>query len=317
MPALPCPGLHHVTAICGDAQANANFYAGTLGLRLVKRTVNFDDPGSYHLYYGDGAGRPGSLLTFFAWPGARRGRPGTGQVAAVTLAVSAVSLDFWGERLTARGVAVHSLPERFGERVLAFTDPDGMPLELAGSAAADAAFGPTPGSEIPVEHGLRGVRAVTLSEREAVGTTALLTDHFGYGPADTAGDRTRLVPADATVGVSAVDLLVQPDAPVGHVAVGSVHHVAFRARDDAEQAAWRAELAAADLGVSPVMDRTYFHSIYFREPGGVLFEVATDGPGFAVDEPLAELGRTLRLPPGLENHRATIESALTPLTLPK
>ena len=318
MPALPCPGLHHVTAICGDAQANASFYAGVLGLRLVKRTVNFDDPGSYHLYYGDHTGRPGSLLTFFAWPGARRGRPGAGQVAAVTLAVPAGSLDFWGARLAAGGVAVHPAAPRFGEPVLAFTDPDGMAVELAGVAAVDLAFEPTPGGGVPVEHAVRGIRAVTLSERNAAPTAALLTGRFGYGPAGRgeADGRVRFVPAGGAAGGSAVDLLVQPDAPAGHVAVGSVHHVAFRARDDAEQAAWRAELAGAGLGVSPVMDRTYFRSIYFREPGGVLFEVATDRPGFTADEPLAGLGRALRLPPGLEPHRAEIEGALPPLTLP-
>lgn len=320
MPALPCPGLHHVTAICSDAQANVAFYAGVLGLRLVKRTVNFDDPGSYHLYYGDHSGRPGSLLTFFAWPGgARRGRPGAGQVAAVTLAVPAASLDFWGERLAARGVATRPEAARFDEPALAFEDPDGMPLELAGVAAVDLGHEPTPGAGgVPVAHAVRGVRAVLLSERAAAPTAALLTGRFGYEPAGESHGRTRFVPA-ATGGSSrtgAVDLLVQADAPAGHVAVGSVHHVAFRARDDAEQAAWRAELAAAGLGVSPVMDRTYFRSIYFREPGGVLLEIATDRPGFTVDEPLAKLGRALRLPAELESRRAVLERALPPLTVP-
>ena len=316
MPALPCPGLHHVTAICGDAQANADFYVGTLGLRLVKRTVNFDDPGSYHLYYGDHSGRPGSLLTFFAWPGARRGRPGAGQVAAVTLAVPADSLGFWGERLTARGVAVHPTAARFGEPILAFTDPDGMPVELAGVAAVDPGFAPAKAAGVPVEHGIRGVRAVTLSERDTGPTTALLTARLGYRSAGEDNGRTRLQPADETAVTSAVDLLVAPDAAVGNVAVGSVHHVAFRARDDAEQSLWQRELGDLGLGVSPVMDRTYFHSIYFREPGGVLFEIATDGPGFTDDEPLADLGHALKLPPGLETHRGAVERALPPLTLP-
>lgn len=317
MPALPCPGLHHVTAICGDAQVNANFYVGTLGLRLVKRTVNFDDPGSYHLYYGDHSGQPGSLLTFFAWPGARRGRPGAGQVAAVTLAVPAASLGFWGERLAAHGVTVH--PEaapRFGEPILAFTDPDGMPLELAGVAAVDPGYEPAPAAAaggVPVEHGIRGVRAVTLWERDAAPTAALLTGRFAYQPAGEEGGLTRFLPVG---GTSAVDLLADADAPTGSVAVGSVHHVAFRTRDDAEQTVWQRELTALNLGVSPVMDRTYFHSLYFREPGGVLFEVATDGPGFTTDEPLSDLGRTLKLPPGVETHRAAVERALPPLTLP-
>ena len=316
MPTPPCPGLHHVTAICGDAQVNADFYVGTLGLRLVKRTVNFDDPGSYHLYYGDHSGQPGSLLTFFAWPGARRGRPGAGQVAAVTLAVPAASLDFWGERLVARGVAVRPAVVRFGEPTLAFTDPDGMPVELAGVTAVAPGFEPTPAAGVPVEHGIRGVRAVTLSERDAAPTAALLTARFGYRSAGEDNGRTRLRPADGTTGISAVDLLARPDAPVGNVAVGSVHHVAFRARDDAEQTLWQRELDDHGLGVSPVMDRTYFHSIYFREPGGVLFEIATDGPGFTDDETLANLGRALKLPPGLEARRAAVERALPPLTLP-
>lgn len=298
------PGLHHVTAICGDPQANLDFYAGVLGLRLVKRTVNFDDPGSYHLYYGDDAGRPGTLLTFFAWPGARRGRAGAGQASAHAFSVPRGSLPRWRSRLERAGVTPSATGSRFGEESLGFADPDGMRVELV---AAE------PESDAP---GIVRVHSVTLLVADAQPSAALLTETLGARAMGAEGTRYRFELAAGGPG-TIVDLVHSPAAGPGLMAAGAIHHVAFRAQDDAAQLEWREQLTRQGARVSPVMDRDYFRSIYFREPGGVLYEIATDAPGFAVDEEPGRLGEALRLPAWLGAERAAIEAALPPITVPK
>ena len=303
-------GIHHVTAIAADPQKNVDFYVGVLGLRLVKQTVNFDDSGSYHFYYGDAQGSPGTLLTFFAWPEGRRGRPGLGQVAAISLSVPPAALDFWRARLTEHGVAVGASETRFGETVLPFHDPDGLCLELV-PVAGDARPGWTGGS-VPAAHAIRGVHAVTLPERSVDRTAALMTDTLGFRAAQTEGDWTRYALEDGTFA----DVQAAPDLAPGQIAVGNIHHVAWRTPDDAQQGEWLREITGSGLGVSPVMDRDYFHSIYFREPGGILFEIATDSPGFATDESPETLGTHLKLPTQYEADRTRIEASLPPITVP-
>ncbi|MEM1181058.1 MAG: ring-cleaving dioxygenase [Acidobacteriota bacterium] len=300
-PQRPILGLHHVTAIASDPQRNLDFYAGVLGLRLVKKTVNFDDPGTYHLYFGDAEGSPGSILTFFPWPGARQGHAGNGQTQTTTFAAPASSLGDWRRRLAAAGVAVEEL-ERFGDKVLRFTDPDGLGLEVAGSA--------------PEGDGtLQGFDAVTLQVADGELTTAAL-QVLGFRDVASEGHRRRFEVADGGVGAR-VDVVVTPQAPRARSGAGTVHHVAFRNADDASQAEWRGYLGAAGLWPTDVKDRQYFHSIYFREPGGVLFELATDPPGFAVDEAPESLGEGLMLPPWFEARRSQIEASLPPLRTPE
>ena len=309
---LQVNGIHHVTAIAGDAQENVNFYAGLLGLRLVKRTVNFDDPQSYHLYYGDGAGNPGTLLTFFAWPGAQRGRVGLGQVTGTALAIGPNSLLYWQERLQAHGIS-GEIETRFGETMLAFADPDGIRIELV-PTPSDPRSG-WPEGHIPAEHAIKGIHGVTLPERSSADTAALLTEVLGFREAATDGTVTRY--SSGTEPSTSADVVFAPNTVPGQIAVGNIHHVAWRTSDDAEQASWLRELSALGYGVSPVMDRDYFHSIYFREPGGILFEIATDPPGFAIDESPDTLGHMLQLPAQYESRRAQIEANLPPLRVPK
>lgn len=305
------PGIHHVTAIAGDPQRNVAFYTRVLGLRLVKQTVNFDDPSTYHLYYGDSVGTPGSILTFFPWAGLRRGRPGNGQVYATAFSVGAGSLRFWEARLLAHGVTPQPIVRRFGEEVLAFTDLDGLVLELVATAEPDTRAGHTH-PEIPAAHALRGFHGVTVATVDAAPTQSLMTATMGYRIARTEGGRTRLATGAGSPGTY-VDLLVDPAIPRGLPGAGTVHHLAFQIADDPAQTAARSALLAAGCHVSPVMDRNYFHSIYYREPEGVLFEIATNPPGFAVDEPVASLGSTLKLPAQYEPHRAQIEASLPSL----
>lgn len=307
------PGIHHVTAICSDAQGNIDFYCNVLGLRLVKLTVNFDDPGAYHLYYGDELGRPGSVLTFFAWPGARRGHNGTGQINVTAFSVPSDSLSYWRARLQEHGIETEQT-SRFGEAVLSFQDPDGMQLELVASAVDERQ--PWQASPVPAEYSIRGFHSAAMCEEGYERTAQLLTDTMGFRLAGQEDNRFRYETGDGSPG-ALLDVLCQPDAPRGQVAVGNVHHIAWRVPDDAAQTSWRAEIAHLGYNVSPVMDRTYFHSIYFREPGGVLFEIATDNPGFTVDEAAAKLGTQLQLPPPLEPHRARIEMVLPPVELPQ
>ena len=307
-------GIHHVTAIAEDPQENADFYAGVLGLRLVKRTVNFDDPGSYHLYYGDAAGNPGTIMTFFTWPGATRGRIGTGQVSATSFAVPQDSLGYWVERLLQHGVRFDQPMRRFDETVLTISDPDGLAVELVARPGVKGGE-VWEQSPVPPEHAIRRISGVTLSEQSAEVAENVLTNLLGFEKVKEGDGRTRYLTADS--GGSFADVLALPEGAAGQTAVGTVHHVAWRAPDEDTQEAWREELEARGLHVTPVLDRNYFRSIYFREPGGVLFEIATDPPGFAVDEDPNHLGENLKLPPWLEKDRERIKEILPPIHLPK
>lgn len=303
-------GLHHVTAVASAPWQNVEFYSRVLGLRLVKRTINFDDPGSYHLYYGDEHGSPSTLLTFFPWPGAPRGRLGTGLATSTAFSVPGSSLGFWQQRLAGLGVRAEDPVSRSEEEVLRLYDSDGMVIDLV--ATADEARSGWDGvGSIPAEHAVRGLHSVTLTEAGMDATAALLTRGMSMHVADESADGARFAMADGGAG-SLVDLAARRTAP-GRQAAGTVHHVAFRAPDLPTISRWRDELAEAGLRVTEIIDRQYFKSVYFREPGGVLFELATEAPGFEVDEPLLELGRTLKLPPWLEPSRTQIEAMLPPL----
>jgi catechol 2,3-dioxygenase-like lactoylglutathione lyase family enzyme len=307
-------GIHHVTAIAREPQRNLDFYAGTLGMRLVKLTINYDDPGTYHLYYGDELGRPGSLLTFFPWTGGRPGRQGTGQINGVGLGVPPRSLGFWIERLLSRGVRYEGPTRRFDEQVLAFTDPDGLQLELIATPRVDRVEGWRDGPVAP-DHAIRGVHAVTIWEDGDAGSADFLTRTMGFRATDEQENRFRFESGQDGAG-TVVDLRRVPGFWRGSDGVGTVHHVAFRAVDDAQQKARQEALRGLGVGVTDVRDRNYFRSIYFREPGGVLFEIATEGPGFTIDESPAELGTTLKLPPQYESMRQRLSRALPPLRLP-
>ena len=307
-------GIHHITAIAGDPQTNLDFYAGVLGLRLVKLTVNFDDPGTYHLYYGDGVGHPGTILTFFPWPNAPRGRRGTGLVTETSFAIPENAVDFWTARLREHHIAFQGPIERFGEPVISLADPDGMAIELIATriAPAERAYSSGP---IPAEFAIRGFHSATLAEADHQATAALLTKTMGFQLVAQDGNRYRYA-VDSGEPAAVVDVLHQPGERPGRVLAGTVHHIAWRTPDDAQQHEWLTELSRQRYGVSPVMDRKYFHSIYYREPGNILFEIATDPPGFAVDEPAEELGSRLVLPAWLEPERARLEAVLPPLRLP-
>ena len=313
-------GLHHVTAIAGDPQRNVDFYAGVLGLRLVKRTVNFDDPQTYHLYYGDEVGTPGSIMTFFPWPGARRGQQGTQQVAVTSFAVLPSALGFWVERLLRHGVAYERPARRtFGgeaESVLAFRDPDGLLLEIVAHPGAEArpAWAGAPG--IAHEHAIHGFHAATLWVEDGGPTERVLVDALGFRAAGEAEGVRRFAAGDGGVG-TLVDVRAVGGFLRGAQGVGTVHHVAFRVPDDAAELAVRGQVIAAGLYPTQQVDRSYFRSVYFREPGGVLYELATEVPGFTADEPVERLGQALKLPPQYEPHRARIEGVLPPIRLPE
>ena len=307
-------GLHHVTAIAADPQENVDFYTRVLGLRLVKQTVNFDDTGTYHLYYGDSSGSPASILTFFPWRGVPSGRNGTGLTTATALSVPPDSLGWWQNRLSALGVDTEKPRESNGTEVLTLRDPHGLVLELVASPG-DHRSGWDGAANIPDEHAVRGLHSVTLTEAVTEPTQRLLTEMLGMSLSEENGSRSRFAMADGGAG-ALVDVAGSTDSR-GLQAGGTVHHVAFRAPDRETQENWRQQLAAAGLHVTDILDRQYFTSIYFREPGGVLFEIATDAPGFTVDEPLLTLGRALKLPPWLEPSREQIERALPTLEVPK
>lgn len=303
-------GVHHLTAIASDPQQNIDFYAGLLGLRLVKKTVNFDDPSAYHLYYGDESGSPGSIITFFYWPRhAGRGRVGAGQVSAITFLAPADSLDFWAERLRAHDVTTVRRV-RFGEDTLAFADPDGIPIEIV--AVADDPRGGWLGAGLGAEIALRGMHTVELTVREAAPTETLLTGDMGYRLVRREGNRARFTVGTGVSGET-VDVIADPSAVAGLGGVGTVHHIAWSVPDDASQLTMRQRLVAAGYFVSDVRDRDYFHSIYYRERAGILFEIATATPGFAVDEAPDALGTSLRLPKQFAAYRAQIEAALPAL----
>jgi glyoxalase family protein len=303
-------GIHHITAISSDPQRTLDFYTQVLGLRLVKLTVNFDDPGTYHFYFGDEVGTPGTILTFFPWPHVQRGRLGTGQVTAIAFDMPATSLDFWLTRLHDRGAQMGEVDDRFGEEVVHLEDPDGLPLELvAVSRAADRPIAAS--SPVPAEHALRGFHSATLAERDSEATERLV-EFMGFTKVHDGVHRVRY---QATApDASIIDIVREPKTPGGDLGAGIVHHIAFRTPTDDQQERWRAELTPQVRGVTPVIDRVYFHSIYFREPGGILFEIATDPPGFAIDESVDHLGERLMLPPWLEPSRADLERRLPRLT---
>lgn len=313
---LRTSGLHHVSAIAGDPQANIDFCEDVLGLRLVKRTVNFDAPDTYHLYYGDDDGRPGTIMTYFPWTnilfrGTAAARRGTGQVVATAFAVAPGSVEFWVDRL-ARMAVDFDVDERLGEEVIGVLDPDGIQLEIVTVAATvDAAEDARShrSRDIPAEHAIRGLAGVTISLGVMEATSALLTDLLGFRLMAEDGSRYRFETAETGLG-RRIDLLNEPDLQPGIGGVGAVHHIALRADNEEQQREWRQLLLDAGYDVSPILDRQYFRSIYFREHGGVLFEIATDGPGFDVDEPQVSLGERLTLPPWLEPRRASIEARL-------
>lgn len=301
-------GLHHITAIAADPKTNLDFYTRVLGLRFVKKSVNQDDPGTYHLYYGDNVGSPGTALTFFPWQGLRRGRPGTGQAYATAFSIPATALSYWQKRLAELKVATGPVETRFGDQVLAFADPDGMRLELVATAETDPRAS-APSTDVPAEHGIRGFHSSTLALTDALPTATMLTQSMGYRLQAKEAHRARYTVAAGGPGTY-VDLLTDPKLPRGLNGAGTVHHIAFRVADDKEHLAAHELLESAGAAVSPVIDRAYFKSIYYREPAGVLFEIATDQPGFAIDESVATLGQMLSLPPRLEPYREQIEAAL-------
>jgi predicted esterase/catechol 2,3-dioxygenase-like lactoylglutathione lyase family enzyme len=312
-------GIHHVTAIASDPQRNLDFYVGLLGLRFVKRTINFDDPHTYHFYFGDEVGNPGSIMTFFPWPSARRGRQGAGQVAVTSFAVLPGALGFWVERLLRHGVKYEGPSRRAAatsaEQVLAFKDQDGLLLEIVAHESAETRFlwGKAPG--IPALHAIRGFHSVTLWEQQGDDTERLLLETLGFRPMHEQGSTRRYAAGDGAAGTF-VNVRTVGGFVSGQPGAGTVHHVAWRVDDDTAQVTLRGHLESSGYQPTPVIDRDYFHSVYFREPGGVLFEIATDAPGFAIDEPLDRLGEHLKLPKQYEPHRAEIESVLPPIHLP-
>ncbi len=317
MEAMELKGLHHLTAVTGEPSVNVAFYTQVLGLRLVKKTVNQDDTGAYHLFYGDRLGRPGTEVTFFDWPHAGRESRGTGVITATALRVPGpAALEAWAERLTEAGVRHQGIHELGGRSALEFADPEGQRLRLV-DAGPSPGGGSWPASPVPEDMAIRGLHGVQLTVRQAGPTADLLTGILGFretapyqSPEAVAVRRFEAGPGGPG---TEVHLEERPDLRPGRVGIGGVHHVAFRTPDAAQQEAWRRRLAGAGVGVTPVIDRFYFRSIYFREPGGVLFEIATDGPGFAADEDAERLGERLALPPFLEPYRERIEAGLKPI----
>jgi glyoxalase family protein len=301
-------GLHHITAIAGDAQRNFDFYTRVLGLRMVKKTVNFDDPGTYHFYYGNEVGTPGTILTFFPWEGITPGYAGTGMATEIGYSVPAGSLDFWKERFAQYKVKQGEAGERFGELYLPFQDPDGLQLSLNVPKIADSrkAWVTT---DITEQAAAKGFHSITLNLKSIKGTVAVLTEIFGYKLLEQQGNRYRFI-TDAVDNAAIVDVIESPDGKVGQVAGGTNHHVAFRVPDETTLMEFREKIEKRGFNITPKIDRNYFFSLYFREPGGVLFEVASDNPGFATDETVAELGTNLKLPAQYEPMRKDIEKQL-------
>ena len=304
-------GLHHITAISNNAKNNFDFYTHVLGLRLVKKTVNFDDPGTYHFYFGDRQGSPGTIITFFPWEGIGQGRNGAGLATHTGYAVPEGSLDFWKERLQKNGISSRE-SEIFGEKVLSFNDPDGMQLQLVVPKNEDPRVPWTTG-EIEEPVAIKGFHSVTLTLRSKDATEKVLTDILGYSLTEQRDIRYRYT-TDTIGTANIVDIIENPDAPVGHNAAGTNHHIAFRVKDDDILMEVRERVVEAGLSITPKIDRDYFYSLYFREPGGVLFEIATDNPGFTRDEPLDKLGTALKLPSRYESMRKEIEAVLPKLT---
>ncbi|MDQ6865417.1 MAG: ring-cleaving dioxygenase [Thermoproteota archaeon] len=320
-------GIHHVTAITSDAQRNIDFYTNNLGLRFVKLTVNQDDPTSYHLYYGDELGRPGTIFTFFHWPDAPRGHRGTSEVIATSFLIPENSIKYWIDRFKSKQIEFRGPYKRFDdEQVITLYDPDGLELELvAHKSAEDRSVNVWKEGRIPAEQAIRGFHSVTLSEEGYERTASVLTDELGFMPTHQDGSRFRYEipngdaasPGEESRGANIVDVLCLPYLQQAVVGIGSVHHVAWRTPTDEQQMVLRRNIVRAGLNATPVIDRFYFHSVYFREPGGVLFEIATNPPGFMIDEKLEDLGTHLVLPPWLESMRKDLEKILPRVQLPK
>ncbi|KIO51816.1 ring-cleaving dioxygenase [Flavobacterium hibernum] len=302
-------GLHHITAIAGDAKRNFNFYSNILGLRFIKKTVNFDDPGTYHFYFGDEVGSAGTILTFFPWgEGIQQGRKGSGMATEIGYSVPKGSLDFWQKRFEQYNVIYNKPSEKFGEKYLTFLDPDGLKLELIESKTDDNRK-PWETAEVKADVATRGFHNITLTLNSIKATAAILTEFFGYKLIEQDVNRYRYA-TDAVENAAIVDLVELPEEKRGLGANGTVHHVAFRVQNDEILMHFREKIEEYGLSITPQIDRNYFHSLYFREPGGVLFEIATENPGFTVDEPLEELGQNLKLPAQYESDRAAIEAHL-------
>lgn len=302
----PINGIHHVTAIASNAQATHDFYTMVLGLRFVKKTVNFDDPNVYHLYFGDATGKPGTILTFFNWK-LPNGTRGTESIQSMAFQVPMDSLDYWKKRLRGASLSFES-DTAFQEDLLRFSDPSGLPIELV-AQANQIDSKPWEKSLVPIEHAIRGICGVTLSHTGFVTTAEFLENTLGFKPKNKSENgRYRF-----ETGKSFVDVRVQPDAPRAQMGSGSIHHVAFRAKDENHQLEWHTFLTKKGVDVTPVVERFYFKSIYFHEPGGTLFEIATDPPGFLVDQSVEQLGRELTLPPWYEKFRVQIQKQLPEL----
>ncbi|MCG9970784.1 ring-cleaving dioxygenase [Christiangramia crocea] len=304
-------GLHHITAIAGDAQRNYDFYTKTLGLRMVKKTVNFDDPQTYHFYFGDEVGTPGSILTFFPWTNVRQGKDGSGMATEIGYSVPKGSLEFWKDRFEEKNVRHYQITEQFGERKLPFQDPDGLKLSLIETEHKDERKG-FETAEVKANVAIKGFHAVTLSLNNNAATAEILTEVFGYKKVKSEGNLTRYK-TDTVENAAIVDLLEIPDLPRGLNAGGTNHHVAFRVKDEETLMAMREKVLKKGLQITEKINRDYFFSLYFREPGGVLFEIATDNPGFATDETVEELGSSLQLPDRYKGVREQIEKALPEL----
>lgn len=337
-------GIHHITAIARNPQRNIDFYSGLLGMRLVKLTVNFDDPTTYHLYYGDSLGHPGTILTFFPWSEAPKGYRGTGQVTAISFLIPSGSMSYWVDRLKRNGISFVGPSKRFSDEFVSFYDPDGLMLELISPSPSNDFLKQQQqqqqhqanniGKESPItkEHAIRGFHSATLSEEGYERTASLLADtmgfklvakdskegrfRFGIVKNNTNQEQDREAAGRRSIG-SIVDLVCQPDISRGYIGIGTVHHIAWRAASDKHQIDLRQRIVdEAYLNPTPVIDRIYFHSVYFREPGGILFEIATDPPGFAIDEQPEDLGKQLKLPEWLEPMRERIKQVLPPVNLP-
>ena len=306
-------GLHHITAIAGDAQRNHDFYTKTLGLRMVKKTVNFDDPQTYHFYFGDESGTPGTILTFFPWANVRQGKNGSGMATEIGYSVPKGCLGFWKSRFESLGVKHDIISERFGEKQLAYQDPDGLWLNLIESKQQDNRKG-WETTAVNADVAIKGFHSVTLTLNSISETAAILTDVFGYKLIDEDGNISRYQ-TDAVETAAIVDLLEAPNAPKGINAGGTNHHVAFRVEDEETLMEFRKKVIDHGLHITEKIDRNYFFSLYFREPGGVLFEIATDNPGFATDETVEELGHVLQLPAQYEPMREKIEKVLPKLNV--
>jgi glyoxalase family protein len=304
-------GLHHITAIAGSAKGNLDFYTKVLGLRLLKKTVNFDDPGTYHLYYGDERGSAGTVLTFFPYEGASRGRAGTGMATNIAYSVPGSSFDFWIDRFEKHNVIYNKPSEKFGEPYLTFLDPDGLKLELVVPKKQDNRKA-WETEEIKAPVAIKGFHGVTLTLQHIEPTAAILTDIFGYYLLEQSGNRYRYR-TDAVAGAAIIDLVALPNEARGLGGAGTNHHIAFRVQNEAVLMQFQDKVRRSGLSITDKIDRNYFYSLYFREPGGVLFEIATDNPGFGIDEPWEALGSGLLLPPQYEPRRAEIEAALPAL----